>query len=414
MTDNVSRRARPRPRAAVSVLAAAVAAGMALGSGDCEAPPPATTVPCRAPVVVRIPVPDTPGSNAIFGAIGRDRSGHLWLGVSSKHIESPSAHLFEYDPATGEMTDRGDVVTAMKQCGVYREGHQQMKIHSRIVQAADGNMYFASMDEEGESVRDEINPTYGGHMWRLKMPQRKWEHLLAAPEALIGVAEAGQQVYALGYWGHVLYQYDCKSGKVRSVRVGEIGGHISRNLLTDRKGHVYVPRVKAGQDGGRAVATLVEFDPSLREVGELPLTHYIETTPEDSQGITGFQKLPDGSSAFITQYGHVALLIPARKGLATITNLGWLHPDGTAYTHSLFTDPTGRYLMGTAKRDRQYEWAIYDIQTRTSKAFPFLVGADNAVPQYQALYGTSVRDDAGRCYVGGGEDGTAMVLQIRP
>ncbi|KKL99916.1 hypothetical protein LCGC14_1809660, partial [marine sediment metagenome] len=106
----------------------------------------------RAPRVVEISVPDTPGGNAIFGAIGRDSGGHVWFAVSAKHVEDPSAHLFEYDPASGKLIDRGDVVSAMKQCGVYRPGDRQMKIHSRIVQAADGHMYFSSMDEEGEDV----------------------------------------------------------------------------------------------------------------------------------------------------------------------------------------------------------------------------------------------------------------------
>ena len=403
-----------RLRTAVFALTASVAAA-AMGCATSPSPMPgATPVRHRAPTAVRIDVPDTPGNNAIYGAIGRDRRGHVWLGVSCKGIETPSAHLFEYEPATGKLTDRGDVVTAMKRCGVYREGDQQMKIHSRIVQAADGHMYFASMDEAGEVVSDEINPTWGSHMWRLRMPERKWEHLFSAPEGLIGVAEAGRWVYALGYWGHTLYQYDCKTGKVRSVKVGSIGGHVSRNLLADRRGHVYVPRVKVGEADESAIPTLIEYDTSLREVAELPLARYVETTPENSQGITGFQNLPDGSIAFLTQYGHVALVRPRRWGPATITNLGWLHPDGSTYTHSLFTDTTGRYLMGTAKKNRRYDWVVYDIETRTSQAYPFRVGLDNPRPRRSALYGTAVRDDNGNCYVVGGDGGTPVVLQIRP
>jgi len=89
-----------RSRAALS----AMAAGMALGGGDCAGPPgAATTVPSRPPRVVRVPVPDTPGSNAIYGAIGTDRNGHIWLGVSSKHTETPSAHLYQYDCKSGQV-----------------------------------------------------------------------------------------------------------------------------------------------------------------------------------------------------------------------------------------------------------------------------------------------------------------------
>ena len=402
--------------AATALLA--TMAGCAL-QGSIPTPPPLPptwTASHRSPTVARIEVPEVPGSNAIYGAVGRDDRGHLWFGVSSKGVETPSAHVFEFDPATGKLTDRGDVVTAMKGCGVYRPDDQQMKIHSRIVQAADGHMYFASMDEEGESVQPEGLPTWGGHLWRLRLPEYKWEHLIAAPEALIAVAEGGRWVYALGYWGHKLYQYDSKTGKVRSVKVGAFGGHISRNLFADRRGHVYVPRVKPGAEPGSAVATLVEYDPNLREVGQRPLAHYIESTPAKSQGITGFVELPDGSTAFLTQYGHLALVRPSSSGPATVTDLGWFHPRGSAYTHSLFTDATGRYLIGAARKNDRYEWVVYDLQTRSSRAFPFRMGSGRRRGRRRRdLYGTAVRDDAGNCYlVGGDRGGVPLILQVRP
>jgi len=149
-------------------------------------------------------------------------------------------------------------------------------------------------------------------------------------------------------------------------------------------------------------------------VTELPLEHYLDRDPEDSQGITGFVNLPDGRIAFITQYGHVALLEPASSGPARIRNLGWFHPKGGSYTHSLFTDRTGRYLIGTARQDGRYDWVVYDIQTQTSRAFPFLIGLTEPKSERGSLYGTGVRDNAGNCYVVGGEHGEALVLQIRP
>ncbi|KKL46275.1 hypothetical protein LCGC14_2347190, partial [marine sediment metagenome] len=52
-------------------------------------------------VAREIAIPDFPGTWAIWGSTGRDRRGHIWFGVSSHKIETPSAHLFEYEPKTG-------------------------------------------------------------------------------------------------------------------------------------------------------------------------------------------------------------------------------------------------------------------------------------------------------------------------
>ena len=376
---------------------------------------PTWTAPLRAPKAVYIPTPEFDGSNSIFGAVGRDSRGHIWFGISAKGVETPSAHLFEFDPATGKMTDRGDVVSALKSTGVYRDGDQQMKIHSRIVQADDGHIYFASMDEEGEEVEPEVLPTWGGHLWRLRLPERKWEHLARTPEALIAAAEGGRWVYALGYWGHVLYQYDCKTGKVRKVKVGAFDGHVSRNILADPRGHVYVPRVTPGANGDGAEAVLIEYDENLKEVAQLPLAHYLKGSPGKSQGITGFVKLPGGAIAFLTQYGHVALLRPSATGPATIKNIGWLHPRGRSATHSLFTDSTGQYLMGAAKRGKRYQWVVYDLKTRQGRTFPFRIGLEDPKSHRRDLYGTAVRDNAGACYLVGGNSGrNPIVVQVRP
>lgn len=88
----------------------------------------------QAPTLVPIEIPQFPGSHSIWGATGRDNRGHVWFGVSATGVEIPSAHLFELVPETGEVIDRGDVVSQLKRSGVYRAGEGQMKIHSKIIQ----------------------------------------------------------------------------------------------------------------------------------------------------------------------------------------------------------------------------------------------------------------------------------------
>jgi hypothetical protein len=131
---------------------------------------------------------------------------------------------------------------------------------------------------QGEKADGSKLPIWGSHLWRLRLPENKWEHLLAAPEALIAVGGTGKLIYALGYFSHVLYQYDCATGKGRSIRVGSVDGHVSRNFLVDGRDHVCLPRLTRppGADARSDPAVhLVGFDGDLHEVGQTPLAHYL-------------------------------------------------------------------------------------------------------------------------------------------
>jgi hypothetical protein len=86
------------------------------------------------PVLTEIPVPGFHGANSIWGASGRDDEGHIWLGVSGS--EKAPAHLVEYDPELDRYIDHGDPVSALRAAGLYREGEEQIKIHSNIIQLA--------------------------------------------------------------------------------------------------------------------------------------------------------------------------------------------------------------------------------------------------------------------------------------
>ncbi len=388
------------------------------------------------PVVHRIAIPDFPGAHAIWGGTGSDSRGHVWFGVCADApapdrdasrlgppVEVPSAHLFEYVPATGQLLDRGDVVSQLKRAGVWRAGEGQMKIHTKIIQAADGHLYFASMDEQNEDPASEKLPTWGSHLWRLKLPGNTWEHLLAVPEGLLAAAGGGRYFYALGYFGHVLYQYDTETGKVRSIKIGAIGGHISRNFFTDAREHVYVPRVGSAAGSGSAEATLVELDASLREVAETPLEHYVSGWPLHCHGIIGFQPLSSGAIAFLTHQGYLYLLEPppAGEGPSKLKGLGWFHPRGSCYTASLLTDPANEYLMGVASRDGRYDWVIYSFKERDSYAFPFTIRGPRPLWDSRSLlYGSTVRDSAGNFYVAGrtsreiGRGYEPILLQIEP
>ncbi len=367
---------------------------------------PARTDPPHAPVVQVLTLPTIPGGYAIWGSVGRDSTGHVWFGLSADGIPTPSAHLFEYAPETSAFADRGDVVGQLKRAGVYRPGEGQAKIHSRIVQGGDGFLYFASMDEAGEHGDGSSLPTWGGHLWRVRPGTAAWEHLAATREALIAVAGVGRWIYALGYFDHVLYQFDSSTKQIRSVHVGSRGGHISRNFFADEHGHAYVPRLAAGPGGTSPHATLVELDTSLHEIAETPLDHYSLDPNEDSHGIVGFQYLADHSIAFVTDRGGLYHVVPHDGAAASVEALGWFHPAGESYIASVFTDDGRAHLFGVSQRrwnnDARYEWLVYDLASRTSQALPFDGPRLNGeLLPHAALYGSMVRDDRGRAYVAG-------------
>ena len=368
--------------------------------------------PLIPPGYTEIAIPAFPDMNAVWGSSGRDDRGHLWFGVSavSDHC---SAHLMEFDPTTGQIADRGSVLAALAAVRPLLPGEGQIKIHSKVIQADDGYLYFTSTDEEGEGEDGSAPPRWGSHLWRLR-PEHPtaWEHLLAVPEGLTCAGGAGRWIYALGYWNHVLYRYDTQTGDVRRREVGSVGGHMCRSLLVDGRGHAYVPRVTQDFEGLRA--ELIEFGPDLTEIASSWLEHYADgQTPADSHGIIGFTFLADQSIVFSTGVGYLYRVIPNETGPAATCPVGWFHPQGMTYAPSLFVWDGVSAVAGIAQQAGGiWDWVVFDLAAGRSDATVFPQGFGNPV----LLYGTQTRDDRGRFYlVGRRHDGAGrlpVILQL--
>ena len=383
--------------------------------------PPPADIRVR-PSVVEVPFPASPKLDSIWGSTGRDMRGHIWIGVSDGEGQRGSAHLFEYDPASGALTDRGDVVSELKYAGLYKPGASQNKIHTKIVQAEDGYLYFASFDETGESASEGIVSPWGGHLWRLRPGSAHWEHIHATPEALVAVAGNGHWIYALGYWGHVLFQYDTRKRTWREVKVGSVREHVSRNLVVDGRGHAYVPRAREwapseskAHPGEAFEADLIEYNTDLTPVASSPLTHYAGAN-RGSHGLVGLAYLADGSIVVSTAIGYLYRIVPPAgedNGAAMVEALGAVSPAGPSYPGSLFPVDNDRYLAGvTYAGAAGIQWFVYDVSNKTSnlQKLPF----DG---QGLLLYGSSTRDDKGRFYVVGrqkrdGPGNKPVILQI--
>ncbi|MBS1819462.1 MAG: hypothetical protein JSU08_16135 [Acidobacteria bacterium] len=392
---------------------------LAAAHAHAQSPAPPIVVRSRGtPPTVRVfRTPEFWGSYAIWGATGADRRGHIWVGVTSNDDGSASAHLYEFDPATSTFTDRGNVLAELERLKIRRPGEKQMKIHSRIVEAPDGYLYFASMDESGEDDNGSKLPTWGGHLWRMRnVAGAHWEHLAATPEALIAVAGAGSYIYAEGYFNHVLYQFDTRTRKVRSVTVGAAGGHVSRNFFVDARGHAFVARVTEGGNG-RLAAFLVEYDTDLTELGATPLTEYFERGRDDSHGIVSVHPGSDGHWYFATGKGRLYEMIPATAGPAAVRDLGWFHPAGSRYVATMFRDEQSGALFGVALPGSyggdELEFVRRLPEGRAAvSVFPF--GDAPKFPAGALVYGSMTRDADGRFYAVGTMSYKPFVLQITP
>lgn len=369
-------------------------------------------------------LPRFAGANAIWGASGRDDEGHIWLGVSVQG--EGSARLVEYVPQHDRFIDHGDPVSALASHGMARNGISQTKIHSKIIQADDGNLYFSSMDEAGENSQSGALSQWGSNLWRYLPGESRWQHLFHAPEGLIAIAGTGRWVYALGYWDHVLYQYDTRTGGIKQTRVGSEGGHVSRNIIADVNGHVYVPRVKYhdfpavgdNKPDRLLVSTLMEYDASLSVVSRFPLIHYAgKGRPRRYHGITAFAHMVDQSIVFVTSVGYLYRIVPAQDRPAAVEELGWIHPDGESYTAALFPLDGQEWLLGIGRpRTRgkpgqsPYDVMLYNLGHRTTRTLPA------RIPDYRytLLYGSNTKDDHGSSYLVGRYDWEVpIVWQLR-
>ncbi len=191
--------------------------------------------------------------------------------------------------------------------------------------------------------------------------------------------------------------------------IDAVGGHVSRNLLADNRGHVYVTRLrsnpKANENNAedRHLASLVECDALLQEIAETPLRHYHMENVIKSHGITGLVELADGTLIFSTHVGYLYKITPHDGGPATVRELGWFHPDGTTYAPSLFTFNGERYLAGvTLLQPRNPQWTVFDLQSERSTAFPFDAKTIKQQPfDRLQIFGSLTRDNQGRFYVVG-------------
>ena len=192
--------------------------------------------------------------SALYGA----KSGKIYIGLCT-HAEA--AHFYEFDPATETMRH---IVDLTKLHGERGEGiNTNGKIHVRMGEDNEGNVYFGSRNEYPGPERIDPSSYKGAFWYRYGQKADKVEVLgrISRHFGLLGMVMDPKymRLYGLAEDGH-LYMHDIAAKYTRDL--GKVDDwDICRTIFADDEGNVY---------GSYPVARIWKYDPRKDEVIDLP------------------------------------------------------------------------------------------------------------------------------------------------
>jgi hypothetical protein len=99
--------------------------------------------------------------HSMWSALGRASNGKIYLGVSNHQDPGGNAALFSYDPALEQLRLIGDLQGASSSVENWMSEESQYKIHTFLLEHADGRLYFASQPDTGSDF------VRGAHLYRI-------------------------------------------------------------------------------------------------------------------------------------------------------------------------------------------------------------------------------------------------------
>lgn len=192
--------------------------------------------------------------SALYGA----KSGKIYIGLCT-HAEA--AHFYEFDPETETMRHIVDLTELHGERG---EGiNTNGKIHVRMGEDAEGNIYFGSLNEDTGPECIDPSSYLGAFWYRYNPKEDKVEVLgrISRHYGLLGMVmdPLYMRLYGLAEDGH-LYMHDIEGSYTRDL--GKVDDwDICRTIFADDEGNVY---------GSFPVAQIWKYDPRKDEVMDLP------------------------------------------------------------------------------------------------------------------------------------------------
>lgn len=192
--------------------------------------------------------------SALYGA----KNGKIYIGLCT-HAEA--AHLYEFNPANGKMRHLADLTTLHDERG---EGiNTNGKIHVRMGEDNDGNIYFAGLNEDTGPECIDPSSYKGAYWYRYNPAMDKIEVLgkISRHFGLLGMIMDPKymRLYGLAEDGH-LYMYDINKRQTRDL--GKVDDwDICRTIFADDMGNIY---------GSFPVAQIWKYDPDKNKVIDFP------------------------------------------------------------------------------------------------------------------------------------------------
>ena len=189
--------------------------------------------------------------SALYGA----KSGKIYIGLCT-HAEA--AHFYEFDPSTETMRHIADLAElhGERGAGINTNG----KIHVRMGEDAEGNVYFGSLNEDTGPECIDPSSYLGAFWYRYRPSSGKLEVLgkISRHFGLLGMVMDPKymRLYGLAEDGH-LYMHDIAGKFTRDL--GKVDDwDICRTIFADDEGNVY---------GSFPVAQIWKYDVKKDEVG---------------------------------------------------------------------------------------------------------------------------------------------------
>ena len=343
----------------------------------------------RTPHSKELVVPDFLGATAIYSGTTTDHEGHVWMAVSADFDATGSAHLYEYEPGSGKSADRGDAIGELRRAGLARDHEQQALVPTPLVCGSDGHLYFATTGS-GDASKS------GSHLWRLRLPERRWERLTHLNEAVTGLAVRDEQIVILtASPGPVLARFDLRKGTLTSEQLSEAAGQIMGGPWLDHRGHLFLTRLAPVTPAtAPSPLSLVELNGplSLRELQAVPLEETVGGGV--APAIVGWVEQADGFTIFATRQGVLRRITAHGPDPATIERLGEMGPAEKTKLESLAGNGTGGLLgfgFERAPSGDAPRWFLFNLKRQSAEAFS--VQGEN-VPNGMRLKGPVARDAA--------------------
>lgn len=263
-----------------------------------------------------IEYPGFPDAHSTWNDIGfSHRYNRVVVGVTN---HSDKVKLFDYNVASGKMTNYGDI----SQLGNLRDFQWQGKIHSKIIEGKDGYMYFSTDGGESreEYLMEHPSGYAGGYFMKWHPKTKEYVNLGMGMqyESIkdIDLDTATGKIYAISYPQVHFLVYDPVKNNLKDF--GRLGSsHVPRVLFTDWWGNCYYVDWRQ-----RLVKYQSDKDSLVFAKESLPA---FEGTPGGKivTGITSYAKDPKSNVIYLITYGaKIVAFYPQKEGIGKVVDLG--------------------------------------------------------------------------------------------